>query len=149
MLRLGTLDCRQALAHGSRERAAARASLSSGYDGVMSRAAALVDEIANELSTWPGVRIERPSASTALVQYEQIELGVLDRERGVAELRFSDVERNELIEHGDAEPSDSLPESVSRDVHGPADVTAVLGLFDRRYREVRGEDGPYSTKDPA
>jgi hypothetical protein len=27
-------------------------------------------------------------------------------------------------------------------------VTAVLELFDRRYREVRGEDPPYSSEDP-
>jgi len=115
----------------------------------MSRATALVDEIANELASWPGMEIERLSESSALVRYEQLELGVLDRERGVAELRFSDPERDELVEHGDAEPSDSIPDSVSHDVHGPSDVTAVLGLFDRRYRDVRGEDDPYSTSDPA
>jgi len=115
----------------------------------MPRAEALVDEIANELATWPGVRIERVSESAALVRYEQLELGVLDRERGVAELRFSETERDELVEHGDAEPSDSLPEGVSHDVHGPADITAVLGLFDRRYRELRGDDGPFSTQEPA
>jgi hypothetical protein len=38
---------------------------------------------------------------------------------------------------------------VSHGVHGPADVTAVLELFDRRYRDVRGEDDPYSSQDPA
>jgi hypothetical protein len=114
----------------------------------MSHAAALVDEIANELATWPGVQIERVSEDAALVRYEDLELGALDRERGVAELRFSDLERDELVEHGDAEPSDSMPEGVSHGVHGPSDVTAVLELFDRRYRELRGEDDPYSTQDP-
>jgi hypothetical protein len=116
---------------------------------LMSRAAALVDEIASELASWPGVHIERLSESAALVRYEHLELGVLDREGGVAELRFSDPERDELVEHGDAEPSDSMPESVSHGVHGPADITAVLGLFDRRYRDLRGEDDPYSAQDPA
>jgi hypothetical protein len=114
----------------------------------MSDAAALVDEIANELADWPGVNIERLSESAALVRYERLELGVLDREHGVAELRFSDAERDELVEHGDAEPSDGLPDGVSHDVHGPADVTAVLALFDRRYRDLRGEDDPYSSQDP-
>jgi Family of unknown function (DUF5519) len=114
----------------------------------VSRAAALVDEIASELDSWPGVRIERLSESAALVSYEQLELGVLDRQRGVVELRFSAPERDELVEHGDAEPTDSMPESVSHGVHGPADVTAVLGLFDRRYRDLRGEDDPYSSEDP-
>jgi hypothetical protein len=38
---------------------------------------------------------------------------------------------------------------VSHGIHGPADVTAVLALFDRRYRDVRGEDDPYSSQDPA
>ncbi|HMD56766.1 MAG TPA: luciferase family protein [Solirubrobacteraceae bacterium] len=109
----------------------------------------LVDEIANELDTWPGVRIERRSPAVALALYEQLEMGVLDRERGVVELRFSDLERDELVEHGDAEPGDSMPESVSHSVEGPSDVTAALALFDRRYRDLRGEDDPYSSQDPA
>jgi hypothetical protein len=115
---------------------------------LMSHAAALVDEIANELATWPGVQIERASEDVAHVRFEQLELGVLDRERGVAELSFSDLERDELVEHGDAEPSDSLPEGVSHDVRGPSDVTAVLELFSHRYRDLRGEDDPYTTQDP-
>jgi hypothetical protein len=116
---------------------------------LMSRAAALVDELASELSSWPGVHVERLSETATVVHYEALELGVLDRERGVAELRFSDLERNELVEHGDAEPSDSMPEGVSHGVHGPSDITAVLALFDRRYRDLRGEDDSYSTQDPA
>jgi hypothetical protein len=117
----------------------------------VSDTAALVDEIANELDTWPGVRIERRSDGAALVRYEQLELGVLDRDRGVAELRFPDPERDELVEHGDAEPADSAFDFdvVSHDLNGPADVTAVLELFDRRYRDLRGEDDPYSSQDPA
>jgi hypothetical protein len=116
----------------------------------VSRAAALVDEIANELDSWPGVRIERRSDGAALVRYEHLELGVLDRDRGVAELPVLGAEHDELVEHGDAEPADSTPDShgVSHDVHGPADVTAVLELFDRRYRDLRGEDDPYSSQDP-
>jgi hypothetical protein len=27
-------------------------------------------------------------------------------------------------------------------------VTAVLELFDRRYRDLRGEDDPYTSQDP-
>jgi hypothetical protein len=111
----------------------------------------LVDEIANELNTWPGVSIERTSEDVALVRYEALELGVLDRGRGVAELRFSHPEHDELVEHGDAEPESEAPDSdaVSHDVNGPSDVTAVLELFDRRYRDLRGEDDPYSSQDPA
>jgi hypothetical protein len=117
----------------------------------MLHASALVDEIANELDTWPGVRIERGADGAAVVRYEHLELGVLDRDRGVAELRFSHPEHEELVEHGDAEPADATPESdaVSHDVGGPADVTAVLALFDRRYRDLRGEDDAYSSQDPA
>lgn len=37
---------------------------------------------------------------------------------------------------------------VSHDLRGPSDVTTVLELFDRRYRDVRGEDAPYSSEDP-
>jgi hypothetical protein len=117
----------------------------------VSRAAALVDEIASEVGSWPGVRIARRSADVVLVLADDVELGVLDRERGLAELRFSTSERDELVEHGDAQPSEPVvdSENVSHDVRGPADVTAVLELFDRRYRDVRGEDDPYSSRDPA
>lgn len=116
----------------------------------VSHAAPLVDEIANELDTWPGVRIEPRSDGSALVYYEHLELGLLDRDRGVAELPFAGVEREDLVEHGDAEP-DSTPDigGVSHAVEGPSDVTAVLELFDRRYRELRGDDEPYSSQDPA
>jgi Family of unknown function (DUF5519) len=125
--------------------------IGTGYYRRVSRATALVDEIANELDTWPGVRIERRADGAALVRYEQLELGVLDRERGVAELRFSHAQHDELVERGDAELVDSMPYSdvVSHGVHGPSDVTAVLELFDRRYRDLRGEDDPYSSQDPA
>jgi Family of unknown function (DUF5519) len=119
------------------------------YDPPVSHAAALVDEIANELDTWPGVRIERRADGAALVHYEHLELGLLDRERGVVELPFAGIEREDLIEHGDAE-RDSLPDlgGVSHTVEGPSDVTAALELFDRRYRELRGDDEPYSFEDP-
>jgi hypothetical protein len=117
----------------------------------VSRAAALVDEIANELDTWPGVRIARLSDGAALVRYKDLELGVLSPDRGLVELRFSRLEHDELVEHGDAEPADSMPDSevVSHNVEGPSDVTAVLELFDRRYREVRGEEYPDSVQEPA
>jgi hypothetical protein len=112
---------------------------------------ALVDEVANELATWPGLRIERGEADAAIVSYGHSELGVLYRDRGVVELPVLGPEHDELIEHGDAEPATATPDStgVSHGVHGPADVTAALELFDRRYREVRGEDAPYSSEDPA
>jgi len=112
--------------------------------------AALVDEIANELDTWPGVHIEPRPGGGAVVRYEHLELGVLDPDNGVVSLRFSPPERNELVEHGDAEPLPSMPDSdiVTHSVNGPADVTAVLELFDRRYRDLRGEDDPYTSQDP-
>jgi hypothetical protein len=111
---------------------------------------AFVDEVANELNTWPGVRIERRSDGAALVLYEQLELGVLYPDRGVAELPFLGPEHDELVEHGDAEAAETTPDSygVSHDLHGASDVTAVLELFDRRYRDVRGEGDPYSSEDP-
>jgi hypothetical protein len=60
-------------------------------------------------------------------------------------------EHDELIERGDAEAAETTPDSsgVSHGLHGPSDVTAVLELFDRRYRDVRSEDEPYSSEDPA
>jgi len=110
----------------------------------VSHAFALVDEIANELDTWPGVEIERQADGTAIVRYERLELGILDPDRAVARLRFSEAEYDELVEHGDAEAAEDV---VSHDVAGPSDVTAVLALFDRRYRDGRGEDDPYSSED--
>jgi hypothetical protein len=114
------------------------------------RSDALVDEIANELATWPGVRIERRPDGAAAVRYERTELGVLFPDRAVAEIPFLGPEHDELIEHGDAEPAQTTLESsgVSHEVHGPPDVTAVLELFDRRYRELRGDDRPYGSQDP-
>jgi hypothetical protein len=111
---------------------------------------AVVDDVANELATWPGVHISRREDGAALVTYEDSELGVLYPDRGVAELPFLDAEHDELIEHGDAEPAETTEESsgVSHELHGPSDVTAVLALFDRRYRELRGEDEPYTSQDP-
>jgi hypothetical protein len=121
------------------------------YDRAVSRAAALVDEIASELDTWPGVRVEQRSRDELVVLYDQVELGVLDRKRAVAELPFSAGERDALVEHGDAEPAEPVHhgENVTHNLRGPADLTAVLELFDRRYRDVRGEDDPYSSDDSA
>lgn len=111
---------------------------------------AFVDEVANELATWPGVRVERRADGAATVSYERSELGVLYPDRGVAELPVLDREHDLLIEHGDAEPAEQSPDStgVSHSIRGPADITEVLALFDRRYRDVRGEDDPYSSEDP-
>jgi hypothetical protein len=111
---------------------------------------AFVAEVANELATWPGVRIERRPDGAAIVGYEDSELGVLYPDRGVAELPVPDREHDLLIEHGDAEPAELTPDSagVSHPIHGPSDITAVLELFDRRYRDVRGEDDPYGSEDP-
>jgi hypothetical protein len=111
----------------------------------------LVDEIANELDTWPGVSIERRADGGAIALYDRLELGALDRDRGVVELRFTHAEHDELVEHGDAEPADppGASDVVSHSVQGPSDVTAALALFDRRYRELRGEEDPYSSEDPA
>ena len=116
----------------------------------MSDASAFVAEVANELATWPGVHIERRADGAALVRYEHSELGVLYPEAGVAELPFLDAEHDELVEHGDAEPAGLTTGAggVSHSLHGPADVTEVLELFDRRYRDVRGEDDPYTSEDP-
>jgi Family of unknown function (DUF5519) len=114
----------------------------------VSRAAALVDEIANELDTWPGVHVERLPGGDAVVRYKQLDLGVLAPDRGVVELNVTRLEHDELIEHGDASPDDSMPDAevVSHDVEGPSDVTTVLKLFDRRYREMRGEEYPDSVE---
>jgi hypothetical protein len=116
----------------------------------VSHAAALVDELAGELDSWPGVQIERHPDGPLVVRYGQVELGVLDRERGFAELRFTAPQRDALVERGEGLPAEPAydAENVSHDVRGPADVTAVLALFDRRYRDLRGEDEPYSSRDP-
>ena len=117
----------------------------------MSRAAALVDELANELGSWPGVRIAHRADGPAVAYYEELELGVLDRERGVVELPFSTLERDALVEHGDAEPAEPVraAENVSHSLRGPADLTAALELFDRRYRDLRGDGAPYTSEDPS
>jgi hypothetical protein len=104
---------------------------------------AALDDVANELETWPGVRLERRPDGVVAVMYDQAELGILDPGRRLVELPFLGEERDQLVEHGDAEPANSTVESigVSHDVRGPSDVTAALELFDRRYRDVRGDVG--------
>jgi hypothetical protein len=116
----------------------------------VARADAFVDEIANELATWPGVRIERRADGAAVVRYEESTLGYLYPDRGAVELPVLDAKHDELVDSGEAEPAELTPEStgVGHSLHGPADVTEVLDLFDRRYRDVRGEDEPYSSEDP-
>ncbi|HEY7631013.1 MAG TPA: luciferase family protein [Thermoleophilaceae bacterium] len=111
---------------------------------------AFVAEVANELETWPGVRIERRSDGASVVSHDNSELGVLYPERGVAELPVLERDHDVLIEHGDAEPAEQTADSVgvSHSIHGPSDITAVLELFDRRYRDLRGEDEPYTSEDP-
>lgn len=115
----------------------------------MAEELAALEQVANELETWPGIRLERRADATAVVHYHHAELGVLHLERGMAELPFLGDERDELIEHGDAEPARATADSVgvSHELRGPSDVTAVLELFERRYRDVRGEDDPYSSAD--
>jgi hypothetical protein len=108
---------------------------------------AFVDEVANELATWPGVRVERRADGAAVASYERSELGVLHPERGEAELPVLDREHDVLIEHGDAGPAEDSS-GVSHSVRGPSDITAVLELFDRRYRDLRGDDEPRSSEDP-
>lgn len=116
----------------------------------MADVSAFVDEVANELATWPGVQIERRADGAAAVRYEHSELGVLYPDRGLAELPVLEREQNVLVEHGDAEPAEQATGSagVVHSIRGPADITEVLALFDRRYRDVRGEDDPYSSQDP-
>lgn len=76
--------------------------------------------------------------------------GSLRRERGIAELHVSHPEHEELVDDEQAEPDDDDPASnwVRHELEGPSDVTAVLELFDRRYRDLRGDDDAYSSADP-
>jgi hypothetical protein len=111
----------------------------------------LVADVANELETWPGVAVARRDDGSVVISYKRSELGVLYPDRGLAELPIYGAERDELLERGDAGPAQATPDSVGVDhaLRGPDDVTAVLELFDRRYRDVRGDDDPYSSTDAA
>jgi hypothetical protein len=116
----------------------------------MTEPSAFISEVANELSTWPGVKVRRRPDGAAVVDYGPAQLGLLFPEQGVAEIHFLGSEHDQLIEEGDAEPAEATEDStgVSHSVHGPSDISAVLELFDRRYREVRGDSGPYVSSDP-
>jgi hypothetical protein len=107
---------------------------------------ALISELANELATWPGVKIERRSPTELVAVYERNELGVLHADTGIVELPFAGAEHDDLVEHGDAEP-DVESAGVSHDVRGPSDVTETLALFDQRYRDLRGDTEPRSSAD--
>ncbi len=110
----------------------------------MARESAALDEVATELETWPGVRLERHVDGTISAHYHHSHLGTLYPGLDVAELPFQGIERDALIDDGAAEPASATPEStgVSHDLRGPSDITAVLDLFDRRYHNVRGEAEP-------
>jgi hypothetical protein len=116
----------------------------------MSSTVDFVGELSNELRTWPGVAIGRRLDGALVISYKRSRLGVIYPDRGLAELPFAGAERDALIEEGDAEPAVATPESTGVDhpIRGAGDVTAVLDLFDRRYREVRGDEGPYGVQDP-
>ena len=73
------------------------------------RESAALDDVANELATWPGVRLERRPTGVVAVIYDQSELGILDPEHELVELPFLGEERDSLVEHGDAEPADLDP----------------------------------------
>jgi hypothetical protein len=117
----------------------------------MSPAADVVADVANELETWPGVAVARQTDGSIVISYKHSALGVLYPDRGLAELPLYGAERDELLERGDAEPAEATRDSVGVDhaLRGPDDVRAVLELFDRRYRDVRGDDDPYSSTDSA
>jgi luciferase-like monooxygenase len=108
-------------------------------------------EVASELETWPGVRVEREAGGTIAVHHRHAQLGTMFPALGVVELPFLGDERDALIEHGDAEAAQATPDSVGvgHALRGPSDVTAVLELFDQRYRDLRGDDEPYASSDPA
>jgi hypothetical protein len=72
---------------------------------------AFVDEIANELGTWPGVRFESRTDGVTVARFGHSELGLLNPERGVAEPPVPGREHDILIEHGDAEPAGLTAES--------------------------------------
>jgi Luciferase len=110
-------------------------------------AADLVDEVAIELATWPGVHVDRRADGAAVVRYEDVELGLLYVDRALAEIPAPGPERDLLIEEGDAEPAEGA-HAVSHNIRGPSDVTAVLDLFDRRYRDLRGAADPRGSEDP-
>jgi hypothetical protein len=65
-----------------------------------------------------------------------------------AAVEFSLSGHDELVEDGDAEPADSTSGSVSHLVEGPSDVTVVVALFDRRERDLRGEDDATAPRTP-
>ena len=79
----------------------------------MPEPSAFVDEVANELDSWPGVLIEPRPDGVTVVRYRHSELGLLYPDRGIAELPFLGVEHDELIEHGEAEPAEATPDSVA------------------------------------
>src|SRR6202020_642976 len=81
-----------------RDRAGHRLAARNRYDRRVSHWDAVVDEVANELATWPGVHISRREDGAAVVRYEHSELGLLYPDRGVAELPFLESEADELIE---------------------------------------------------
>ena len=108
---------------------------------------AFVDEVASELNMWPGVRIEG-ARTVPPCAHEQLELGVLT-ETAASPSCPSSVPST-TSSSSTATPRRPRPLPIPT---GSATTCTTFGrgrraeLFDRRYRDVRGEGNPYSSED--
>ena len=74
----------------------------------MPDASAFVDEVANELATWPGVRIEPRPDGVSVAYYRHAELGLLYPDRGQKAKAVEMYEKALQVFPDFAEASDGL-----------------------------------------
>jgi hypothetical protein len=91
-------------------------------------------QIEREVASWEGIVVGPHRFGGIEFRVGRREIGHLHGDR-LADLPFPVKVREELVASGRAEPHHILPQSgwVSRRIHGPDDVAAVIALFRLSY----------------
>jgi Family of unknown function (DUF5519) len=106
------------------------------------------EQIVDAVSAWPGVSVASHRFGGVEFRVGRVELGHIHGDV-LADLPFPKKVRDEIVAGGEAQPHHVLPGSgwVSKRIHSPADVAAVIALFRRNYERVRAR-GEHAKGEP-
>ncbi len=108
-----------------------------------------VVQLTEQLLTWPGVSAEPHRFGGVEFRYGRKELGHVHGSR-LADLPFPRTVRDRVIAEGRAQPHRVMPYSgwVSFPISGPADMRALLDLFQLAYEIAVAEQPPSFSRTP-
>ncbi len=108
-----------------------------------------VVQLTTELLTWPGVSAEPHRFGGVEFRYGRKELGHVHGSR-LADLPFPRAVRDKVVAEGRAQPHRVMPYSgwVSFPISGPADMRALLDLFQLAYEIALTEQPPTFSRTP-